>query len=119
MGNTGNTWWPKSNDSAKTLNYTLSSDGYLTIYANRTAHILATIGPLIQNMTLYLKVGDVVMASAQVKVNGTPYLRMTSVSCGDLWLNPTSGGLSDIAYITYGGTVDCRVGFINQGVNPK
>ena len=28
-------------------------------------------------------------------------------------MNPTSGGPSDIAYITYGGTVDCKIGFVN------
>jgi len=111
--NTGNVWWPGPKDAIESLNYTLYSDGSLKVYAHKKAFLMATVGPIYQNTTFYLKIAGVQVAGVSVRVAGSPYLRMTSVSCGDLWLNPTSGGLSDIAYITYGGTVDCHVGFIN------
>ncbi|GAB6101725.1 hypothetical protein JCM16138_09480 [Thermococcus atlanticus] len=103
---TGNIWWPEPNDSAKTFNYTLSSDGYLKIYAYKKAHILVTIGPLHQNTTLYLKLGGLTMTSASVEVRSTPYLIMTDISCEDLFLHTT-------ATLDYAGTVGCRIGFRN------
>ncbi len=112
VDDTGNIWWPKPDDYVLDTNYTLSK-GVIAIRPHKTAHIMVTDIEVYQNTTFYFKVGGITMAMAYVEVNGTPYLEMTSISCGDLWLNPTSGGLSDIAYITYGGTVDCKIGFVN------
>ncbi|WP_148258685.1 hypothetical protein [Thermococcus sp. AM4] len=47
------------------------------------------------------------MTSAYVDVNGNPYLEITNVSCGDLFLQVNS------ITATYGGTVDCKIGFVN------
>jgi len=112
VDNTGNIWWPNGTGEMS-ANYSLYSDGSIKIYAHKVARIMVTGIKVYQNTTFYLKVAGVPMASAYVEVNDTPYLELTTISRGDLWLNPTSRGLSDNIYISYGGTVDCRVGFIN------
>jgi len=107
VDNTGNVWWPRPKDATESLNYTLYSDGSLRVYAHKKAFLMATVGPIYQNTTFYLKIAGVQVAGVSVRVVGSPYLRMTSVSCGDLFLQVSS------VTAAYGGTVDCQVGFIN------
>ncbi len=103
----GNVRWP--HESYRGLNYSISN-GQLTIYARKTARIMATIGPITQNTTLTLKIGGMPMAWAYVEVRSAPGLEMDSVSCGDLFLQ-VDGTLD------YKGTATCRVGFRNPTQN--
>ncbi len=104
---TGNILWPKYGKVQRGVNYTLSSDGHITVYANRTAHILASVGPITKNTILYLRIGGTTVAYTGVTVTGnTPYLQMTGVSCRDLFLRPT-------VTLDYAGSVDCKIGFFN------
>ncbi|AFN04658.1 MULTISPECIES: hypothetical protein [Pyrococcus] len=100
VDDTGNVWWP--HEDYYGVNYSISN-GYLTIYANKTARITATIGPLTQNTTLILKIGGRQMASEDVKVLGrVNWLELSRVSCNDLVLKV--GGTLD-----YKGTATCVV----------
>lgn len=103
----GNVRWP--HERYWGLNYSISN-GQLTIYARKTARIMATIGPITQNTTLTLKIGGIPMAWAYVEVRSAPGLVMDSVSCGDLFLQ-VDGTLD------YKGTATCRVGFRNPTQN--
>ncbi|WP_197463561.1 CARDB domain-containing protein [Thermococcus peptonophilus] len=98
VGNTGNVWWPREDYYG--MNYSIS-DGDLTIYANKTARITATIGPITQNTTLTLKIGGYQMASKYVEVNSNSQLIMSKASCEDIKFD-----FSDYAYRA---TVSCEV----------
>ncbi|NJF25575.1 hypothetical protein [Thermococcus sp. Bubb.Bath] len=93
VDNTGNVWWPNSDSSDHGLNYTLSSDGYLTVNADSTARITATIGPLLQNTTLTLKLGGHWMASSYVKVQQPATTQAASMGCSNLELSAKKGNL--------------------------
>ncbi|BAA30406.1 hypothetical protein [Pyrococcus horikoshii] len=100
VDDTGNVWWP--HEDYYGVNYSISN-GYLTIYANKTARITATIGPLTQNTILILRIGGRQMASEDVKVLGrVNWLELSRVSCNDLVLKV--GGTLD-----YKGTATCVV----------
>ncbi|MDI3476241.1 MAG: hypothetical protein PWQ95_1969 [Thermococcaceae archaeon] len=89
VDNTGNIWWPQEDYHG--VGYSISG-GYLTIYANKSARIVATIGPLTQNTTLTLKIGGYQMASEYVEV--TPAKIQNAVmDCSDLQLSAKEGNL--------------------------
>ncbi|WP_456366135.1 hypothetical protein [Thermococcus sp.] len=52
VGDDGNILWPHKRYLG--VNYSVSSDGYLTIYAHKTARITTTVGPITHNMSLTL-----------------------------------------------------------------
>ncbi|MDK2913242.1 MAG: hypothetical protein PWQ79_157 [Thermococcaceae archaeon] len=89
VDDTGNVWWPK--EGYHGVGYSIS-DGYLTIYANKTARIIATIGPITQNTTLKLKIGEYSMASEYIEVTQTK-VQKAVMDCSDLQLLAKEGNL--------------------------
>ena len=85
-----NVWWPHGNYQG--ANYSIS-DGYLIIYAHKTARIMATIGPITQNTTLTLKIGGIPMAWAYVEVRPVT-VHEAFMECSNLELSANKGDLA-------------------------
>ena len=86
----GNVQWP--HESYQGLNYSISS-GQLTIYARKTARIMATIGPITQNTSLTLEIGGMPMASAYVEVRPVT-VHEAFMDCSNLKLSADKGDLT-------------------------
>ncbi|WP_456321542.1 hypothetical protein [Palaeococcus sp. (in: euryarchaeotes)] len=89
----------------RTQNYTLTSDGYLKIYAHKKARILTAIGPLYQNTTLHLKIGGLTIATAYVEVKGGSPIIAEYSSCENPYFDYKDGA--------YRATLVCKVEFRN------
>ncbi len=86
----GNVRWP--HESYRGLNYSIS-DGQLTIYANKTVRIMATIDPITQNTTLTLKIGGMPMAWTYVEARPVT-VHGAFMECSNLKLSANKGDLT-------------------------